>query len=208
MDYEILLRFLLACLWGGMVGIEREYRSKSAGFRTMIMISIGSCLFTMISSRLGGENPDRIAANIVTGIGFLGAGVIFRGENRISGITTAATIWAVSAVGMSIGGGYYFAAGCASLFILVVLAFLPYVETVIDLRHKSVEYTLRFDKKVYTSEEFEAILLAAGLKFQATKREKDGEYYIASWLVRGNARKHWEMIAQVTTEDKVNRFTY
>ena len=78
MDFEIFLRFLLAALWGGMVGIEREYRSKSAGFRTMIMISIGSCLFTMLSVRIGMPgNPDRIASNIVTGIGFLGAGVIF-----------------------------------------------------------------------------------------------------------------------------------
>ena len=115
MHQEIIIRFLLAALWGGLVGIEREYRSKSAGFRTMILISIGSCFFTMMSVGIGPTNPDRIAANIVTGIGFLGAGVIFRGENRINGITTAATIWAVAAVGMGIGGGYYFAAGCGSL---------------------------------------------------------------------------------------------
>ncbi|HEX7844380.1 MAG TPA: MgtC/SapB family protein, partial [Chitinophagaceae bacterium] len=93
MDTEIILRFLLAALWGGVVGAEREYRSKSAGFRTMIMISVGSCFFTMMSAFIGaGNNPDRIASNIVTGIGFLGAGVIFRGDNRVNGITTAATI--------------------------------------------------------------------------------------------------------------------
>src|SRR5215831_10879164 len=127
MDYEILTRFFLAALWGGLVGVEREYRSKSAGFRTMIMISIGACLFTMMSQWIGDKNnPDRIASNIVTGIGFLGAGVIFRGENKINGITTAATIWAVAAVGMSIGAGKYFAATVASIFILLVLAILPY----------------------------------------------------------------------------------
>jgi putative Mg2+ transporter-C (MgtC) family protein len=126
MDYEILGRFLLAALWGGMVGAEREYHSKSAGFRTMIMISIGSCFFTMMSAVIGeAGNPDRIASNIITGIGFLGAGVIFRGGNRVNGITTAATIWAVAAVGMGIGAGYYFASASASLLILIVLSVLP-----------------------------------------------------------------------------------
>ena len=133
MDSEIIIRFLLAALWGGLVGAEREYRSKSAGFRTMIMISVGSCLFTMMSAYIGaGSNPDRIASNIVTGIGFLGAGVIFRGDNRVNGITTAATIWTVAAVGMGIGCGQYFAAGCASILILVILSILPYIESAID----------------------------------------------------------------------------
>src|SRR5262249_33409635 len=106
-SYEILIRFVLAAIWGGLVGAEREYRSKAAGFRTMIMISMGSCLFTMLSILIGGSTPDRIASNIVTGIGFLGAGVIFRGETKVNGSTTAASIWAVAAVGMGIGGGYY-----------------------------------------------------------------------------------------------------
>ena len=133
-DYEILLRFLLAALWGGIVGAERQYRSKSAGFRTMIMISMGACFFTMMSVLIGGAvSHDRIASNIVTGIGFLGAGVIFRGENRINGITTAATIWAVAAVGMGIGSGYYFASSCASILIFLILAVLPSMESYIEL---------------------------------------------------------------------------
>lgn len=104
MHSEILIRFLLAAVCGGIIGAEREYRSKSAGFRTMIMIAIGACLFTMMSEQIGGVgNPDRIASNIVTGIGFLGAGVIFRGENRVNGITTAASIWG----GLCTGYGYW-----------------------------------------------------------------------------------------------------
>ena len=85
MDIEILIRFLLAAVWGGLVGAEREYHGKSAVFRTMIMISLGSCFFTMMSIWIGGEgNPDRIAANIVTGIGFLGAGLLERMASRAS----------------------------------------------------------------------------------------------------------------------------
>ena len=84
-----MYRLLLALLIGAVIGAEREYRSKSAGLRTMIMVSVSSCLFTMLSIKIGVDNPDRLAANVLTGLGFLGAGVIFKDENRISGITTA-----------------------------------------------------------------------------------------------------------------------
>ncbi|SFW17031.1 MgtC/SapB family protein [Chitinophaga sancti] len=208
MNNEIFLRFLLAAVWGGLVGIEREYRSKSAGFRTMIMISIGSCFFTIISSMLGGNNPDRIAANIVTGIGFLGAGVIFRGENKINGITTAATIWTVSAVGMGIGGGYYFAAACASMFILTILVLLPYIEAEIDRHHKSVEYTLIFRNAAYSAELFELSLSRYGLKYKPSKKEKDGELCILSWIVQGDTKKHWLLINEIIDDERVNKFTY
>lgn len=208
MDSEVIIRFLLAALWGGVVGIEREYRSKSAGFRTMIMISIGSCFFTLISSMLGDTNPDRIAANVVTGIGFLGAGVIFRGDNRVNGITTAATIWAVSAVGMGIGGGYYFAAACASFFILVILVVLPYIEERIDRAHKSVVYTIRFSKGSYSIAEFEAMILSHGLKFRPAKLEKDGAHFIASWQIRGNAGKHQQLVHDAIEDDSILKFSY
>src|SRR5688572_27174223 len=101
----LLLRLLLVIIVGGLIGAEREYRSKSAGFRTMILICLGSFLFTTFSIQIGGLETDRIASNIVTGIGFLGAGVIFKSENRINGLTTAAAIWAVAALGMGIADG-------------------------------------------------------------------------------------------------------
>ena len=103
---EDFIRLGVALLIGGLIGAEREYHSKAAGFRTMIMICVGSALFTMASERIGGSG-DRIAANIVNGIGFLGAGLIYKEENRVKGLTSAATVWAVSALGMSIGVGYY-----------------------------------------------------------------------------------------------------
>ena len=96
--YLILVQLALVILVGGLIGAEREFRSKSAGFRTMILICLGSYLFTMFSKFMSDTSPDRIASNIVTGIGFLGAGVIFKSDNRINGITTAATIWAVAAL--------------------------------------------------------------------------------------------------------------
>lgn len=98
-DYEILL-IVASVFVGGIIGIEREYQLKAAGLRTMILVTLGSCMFTMLSRSLGAPgSPDRIAANIITGIGFVGAGVIFKEENRVSGLTTAVTIWICAALG-------------------------------------------------------------------------------------------------------------
>src|SRR5215510_1904929 len=103
-----LTKILLSLLIGSIIGAEREFRSKSAGFRTIILITLGSTLFTILSRYIGaGTAPERIASNIVVGVGFLGAGVIFKTDRRINGLTTASTIWIAAALGMAIGSGYY-----------------------------------------------------------------------------------------------------
>src|SRR5215208_8052833 len=121
---ELLLRLALVILVGGLIGMEREYRSKSAGFRTMILICLGSFLFTTFSKFMSDASPDRIASNIVTGIGFLGAGVIFKSENRVNGITTAAAIWAVAALGMGIADGAYSTIIICTVVIMAALLLL------------------------------------------------------------------------------------
>ena len=209
MDYEILARFLLAALWGGIVGAEREYRSKSAGFRTMIMISIGACFFTMMSMWIGvANNPDRIASNIVTGIGFLGAGVIFRGDNRVNGITTAATIWAVAAVGMGIGAGYYFAAASASILILIVLAALPYCERVIDKLNQSKVYIIKCSFSENAVPQFEQLLKQYSLRYKLTNQVKEGNHLSTTWQVQGHAKNQQQFITAVTKNETVMRFEY
>src|ERR1700742_1862230 len=112
----IVWKLVLAAVIGGALGAEREYRSKSAGFRTLTMICLGATIFTIFSQIIGGPgNPDRIASNIVTGIGFVGAGVIFKGDgtSKVNGITTAAMIWVTAALGMAIGAGYLLIAAIA-----------------------------------------------------------------------------------------------
>jgi len=209
MDYEVLVRFLLATLWGGIVGAEREYRSKSAGFRTMIMISIGACFFTMMSVFIGGNgNPDRIASNIVTGIGFLGAGVIFRGDNRVNGITTAATIWAVAAVGMGIGGGRYFASACASILILVVLALLPYVERFIDQINLTRTYTIQCTFDPSAKQNFETMLSVSRLRYKLASQVKEGNKLFTTWEVRGHSKNHITFITALEQDKSIERFEY
>jgi putative Mg2+ transporter-C (MgtC) family protein len=209
MDYEILMRFLLAALWGGLVGAEREYHSKSAGFRTMIMISMGSCFFTMMSVNIGGAaNPDRIASNIVTGIGFLGVGVIFRGENRVNGITTAATIWAVAAIGMGIGGGYYFASAIASVLILIVLAMLPYLERKIDQLNQSKTYSISAVFSVGKRIHYELLFKQYHLKFTLVKEIKEGNNLSVTWQVHGHIKNHSLFIAAMMKDETALRFEY
>ncbi len=209
MDYEILGRFLLAALWGGLVGAEREYRSKSAGFRTMIMISIGACFFTMMSVFIGGSsNPDRIASNIVTGIGFLGAGVIFKGDNRVNGITTAAAIWAVAAVGMGIGIGHYFASACASVLILIVLAVLPYLEKIIELLNQSKIYAIEYDFIEGKRVQYENLMKHYHLKFKLASETKEGNYVILNWQVQGRANNHQMFIDDMMKDDSIKKFGY
>lgn len=210
MDTEILIRFLLAALWGGIVGLEREFRSKSAGFRTIIMISIGACFFTIMSRVIGSpNNEDRIASNIVTGIGFLGAGVIFRGgENRVSGITTAATIWTVAAVGMGIGAGYYFAAACASILIIIVLAILPYVEEKVDQLSQTRTYIVQRTFVENAPQLYEAIMRQHTLMFKKTATVKQRDIITITWEVRGKERNHNEFCHTISKDENVQRFEY
>lgn len=209
MDYEIFIRFLLAALWGGIVGAERQYRSKSAGFRTMIMISMGACFFTMMSMWIGKENnPDRIASNIVTGIGFLGAGVIFRGDNRVNGITTAATIWTVAAVGMGIGAGYYFASACASVLILIVLAVLPFFENVIDKLNQSKIYLIKCAYSENAVPHFKELFQQNNLRYKLTNMVKEANELSTTWLVQGAAKNQQHFISIIAKVEIVKRFEY
>lgn len=109
---QILIQVILAAFLGGLIGLERECRGRSAGIRTFSFICMGSALFTVLSIKAfgSGTDPSRVAANILTGIGFIGAGVIFRNYDRIKGITTAAGMWVVSAIGMAVGCGFYLTA--------------------------------------------------------------------------------------------------
>jgi len=206
-DIEILIRFLLAILWGSLVGAEREFRGKAAGFRTTIMISMGACFFANMSQVVGGPaNPDRIAANIVTGIGFLGAGVIFKTDNRINGVTTAATIWAVAAVGLGLGMGYYFASACGSLLILFVLAVLPKVELAIDTFHQSHELSVHFSISQDQTTQCEHLFRAHALRYRPMKTVKDGQTMQISWFVQGHQRAFEALLTQLKQVDEIPYF--
>jgi putative Mg2+ transporter-C (MgtC) family protein len=124
-----MLRLLVALILGAVVGLERERQERAAGLRTVTMVSLGSCLFTIIGAYgFPNTDPSRVAAQIVTGIGFLGAGTIFLRKDLVRGLTTAATIWAVAAIGMAAGTSQYIIAVFTTLLILSVLMVLKPIE--------------------------------------------------------------------------------
>jgi putative Mg2+ transporter-C (MgtC) family protein len=133
---DLLVKLLLSAGLGAAIGLEREYHRKAAGLRTNILIALGSALFTTLSIQIGGGGgtPDRIAAQIVTGIGFLGAGAILRSGRNVHGMTTAATIWVNAAVGVACGAGQFAVATVATTITLLVLSLLPPVEAYFDRR--------------------------------------------------------------------------
>lgn len=133
---DLTLRLLTAAGLGAAIGIEREVRRKPAGLRTNILIALGSALFTVVSIELahGGGTPDRVASQIVTGIGFLGAGAILRGGHSVHGLTTAATIWVNAAIGMAAGAGAFAIATGATMVTLIVLGVLGPIERYFERR--------------------------------------------------------------------------
>lgn len=127
---EHVIKLLVAAGLGGLIGLEREIRDKPAGFRTIILIGLGACIFSIISQSVVGDlvDPTRIAAQVVTGVGFLGAGAILRGRAGVFGMTTAATIWSVAAIGMAVGFDQYGLAVVATLVSFFVLFVFDVVE--------------------------------------------------------------------------------
>ena len=132
-ETDVVIRLLLAVLFGAVIGLEREVHLRPAGLRTHILVCMGATIFTITSLSFGaGSDPSRIAAGIVTGIGFLGAGAIFHYKEHAIGLTTAADLWVISAIGLAIGIGYYFAAALATFFAWLTLYFGAKLKDKID----------------------------------------------------------------------------
>ena len=143
-DWNLIFRLLLAGVMGGLIGLERELRAKEAGFRTHFIVALGSALFMIISQFAfsGRFDAARVAAQVVSGIGFIGAGVIIFQKNVVRGVTTAAGLWVAAAIGLACGAGMFDVAGAAALMTVLCLELLHffhlrYGEKVVDLTLKS-----------------------------------------------------------------------
>jgi len=205
---DLLFRLLLVVLVGGLIGTEREYRSKSAGFRTMILICLGSFLFTTFSKFMSDVSPDRIASNIVTGIGFLGAGVIFKSDNKVNGITTAATIWAVAALGMGIADGLYTLVIISTFIVLGALLFLTRLENVIDKANQNHTYKIVSLYKEDLLKEYEDLFEECHLRYKRIKRTKSGRNIIGIWSVSGSEKNHNKFTKRILHAESVVEFEF
>jgi putative Mg2+ transporter-C (MgtC) family protein len=132
--WETLYRLFLASVFGAFIGAERSFFKKQAGLRTFALVSLGAALFAYLGSQIEPENSSRVLANLVVGIGFLGAGLIFLHEEKVIGLTTAAALWVTAAVGGAVGLGYYFEGFLVTILALCILTLATYLEKLI--RHQ------------------------------------------------------------------------
>lgn len=202
-------KFLLATLLCGIIGAEREYRSKSAGLKTMIMIGLGATLFTILSVKIGLGSQDRIASNIVTGIGFLGAGVIFKEENRVKGLTTACIIWIVAAIGMAVGSGYYEQAIGVTGVVILALIIFPFIEEIGDRRFTKRSY--RIVKRQHTQgdlESYDEVFKQNKLKSQQGKHQMINGVITGNWLATGTPENHQKFVEQMLRDNEIIEFDF
>ena len=203
-----LIRIGIAILIGGLIGAEREYHDKSAGLRTLTLICVGSCLFTLVSLLLTNGTADRIASTVVTGIGFLGAGVIFKSEQGVSGLTTAATIWATAAIGMAIGNGLYIVAAATTLCVLIILSVFIWLEPLIDAVHKERTYTIVSNYEPDILHKYEAMLKGYGLTCSKQKRARHGQEMHFRLKIKGAKVDHDRFIDAMLKDATVKSFEF
>ncbi len=207
MHSDDLIKIFTSLIVGGLIGLEREYRTKSAGLRTFTLICLGSTIFTIISEKVGHfSSPDRIAANIVTGIGFLGAGVIFKTDDRVSGLTTATIIWVTAALGMSIGDGHIILSFLGVFTILTVLITFIYLEKWMNKRRENKHYVLVYSRNADDDCLHEKLAKAHQLRLNRGKITINSQTICHSFNLRGKTTNQQKFIKALMALPDIERF--
>jgi putative Mg2+ transporter-C (MgtC) family protein len=214
--YNLILRLILAAALGGMIGLEREHSGKPAGFRTNMLICLGAALITEVSyivaasahrewGALSAADPGRITAQIISGIGFLGAGTILHNRGSVQGLTTAATLWVVAAIGMAVGARAYLAAVVTTSLVMLALMLLGRVEDSL-MPHRPADRTV--DVMLRSPADtgmIEQKLLAMGFIVESVTVQKNMDYLYATFRARGLAEKWEEAINAVLAVEGVEK---
>ncbi|MBN2388842.1 MAG: MgtC/SapB family protein [Anaerolineales bacterium] len=204
---EDLIKLACAVLVGGVIGMEREVHAKAAGLRTITLITIGATLFTILSTRF--QDADRVAANIVTGIGFLGAGAILFAEGKVKGLTTASSIWAAAAMGMAIGRGEYLLAGAATLIVVVVLVIFARLDRLIDhFGRETRTYEIVFPLREEKYQELETFFYQCRMRIRTHKRLKQRDALVGVWDLEARARDHICLADTLLADKEIIELTY
>lgn len=203
-------RLLLAAALGGVVGLEREWSGKPAGFRTNLLICVGAALLTELSMAVArtadpgmAADPARIAAQIVSGIGFLGAGTIIQSRGSVMGLTTAATLWVVAAVGMAVGAHAYTEAVGATALVVLALLLLGRLEPYLS---HHVEHTVRvtMDQSVDAQDQVERTL-GEHFRYTVVEMERKGDSLLVAYQVSGRRRDWDRLVSRLVDHEGVDR---
>jgi putative Mg2+ transporter-C (MgtC) family protein len=186
-------RLLVACLLGAAVGLEREFSRKAAGVRTNLLICMGAAFFTLLSAVLAGDaNPDkgRVASNIVQGIGFLGAGLILHNRSRVSGLTSAASIFVVASIGMACGAGLYAAAAVATIIVITALEAVGFIERRANLKAYPLVYEARGSDQTRMLESILDAMDKAGERLTGAEYDSIGELQRVTFALSATKKQH------------------
>jgi putative Mg2+ transporter-C (MgtC) family protein len=173
----MLVRLLMSAAAGAIVGLERQRREQPAGFRTHMLVSVGACLATLLSISFAGDqfDPGRVAAGVVTGIGFLGAGTIIRYGGSVHGLTTAASIWAVASVGMAAGIGWWQAVLACTLLLFVSLAGLKWIELKVFPEKRPLTLRIEVDERKLSLPGVRSALVSLGAEIASVQTAYDDD---------------------------------
>jgi len=200
---DLMLQIALATLLGGAIGLERELGGKPAGLRTNILICIGSVLYTHLSlaMRAGitgaipvGTDTTRVAAQIVTGVGFIGAGTILHARGAVVGLTSAATIWVVAAIGVALGSGFYLEGVGTTAIVLVVLAGLGRIEKLVERQSMRRTVTVHARPGPTVLEDLESLVRRAGLEVTGVASREENVDLVIDFDIRGSKRLHDQLM--------------
>jgi len=209
---DLMLQIALATLLGGAIGLERELGGKPAGLRTNILICIGSVLYThlslaMLTGSTGaipvGTDTTRVAAQIVTGVGFIGAGTILHARGAVVGLTSAATIWVVAAIGIALGSGYYLEGVGTTLAVIVVLAGLGRAEKIIQSHSLRSTITVHAHTGPTVLEELETLLRRTGLDVLTVSNRQENVDLVIEFQIRGSKRLYDQAVITLLHHDHV-----
>jgi putative Mg2+ transporter-C (MgtC) family protein len=196
---ELLLQLGLATLLGGAIGLERELGGKPAGLRTNILICMGSALYTQLSISMvhGAADATRVAGQIVTGVGFIGAGTILHARGAVVGLTSAATIWVVAAIGVALGSGHYPEALLTTLMVLVVLQGLGRIEIFVERQSTRTHLTIHARPEGSAVEEIETLVRRTGLQITAQESRRENVDLVIELDLGGPKRLHDQALIAV-----------
>lgn len=208
MEFHIILKILLAAMLGGIIGLERELSHKEAGLRTNILIAIGSALITIISGRIAaqtqGADPARLTAQIVSGIGFLGAGAIIQARFAVHGLTTAATIWTVAAIGIAVGSGLYLPAFLVTLLVVMVLTVFKFLQAYIEKQKQNYVYLISTEDRASLLVEIRQVMTELHIRASSSRLKRRGGGYELEVIFNTSENKNREFIDKVMLLQGVN----
>jgi putative Mg2+ transporter-C (MgtC) family protein len=207
--WEDLVKILVALLIGGVIGFERELHSKAAGLRTITLITVGAAMFTILSSKFSDTATSRVASNIVTGVGFLGAGAILFAEGKIRGLTTASSVWVAAALGMAVGLGQYILSLTTALLVVIVLDLFTRLDRWLNVKgRESLSYEIVYTDRPDKDKELEKVFKEYRMIIRSHRPMRQAHFRRDTWELDGRALDQHALAEKLLADEEISELKY